>query len=127
MTLRILLADRVLFDGRVVKVVVDAVDGSRGFLPRHADFTTVLKPGVLTCTDGDGEETFFAVNGGVLVKKGPELTVATREAVKANRLDDLPDELLSAFAEADEHARTADTAVARLETALMREFLELQR
>lgn len=127
MRLRVLLPDKALFDGPVVKVTADGLDGSRGFLPRHAEFTTVLKPGVLTCTDGDGVETFFAVQGGVLVKKGAELTVATRQAVKARSLDELPEGVLAGFAAADDQARAADVAAARLETTLLREFLELQK
>lgn len=127
MRLRVLLPDKALFDGPVVKVSADALDGSRGFLPRHAECITVLKPGVLTCTDAAGVETFFAVQGGVLVKKGAELTVTTRQAVKASSLDDLPAGVLAGFAAADDQARVADVAAARLETALLREFMELQR
>lgn len=127
MTLRVTTPERRLFEGPVVKVVADGVKGSRGFLPRHADFVMPLKPGIMSCTDADGVETYFAVNGGVLVKKGAELTVAARHAVMAERMEDLPHGVLEFFEEADEHAQAAERAATRLETMLLREFLELNR
>lgn len=127
MTLRVAMPDRCLFEGEVVKVVADGIDGSRGFLPRHVDFVMPLKPGIMSCTDADGSETFFAVHGGVLVKKGAEMTVATRQAVMAERMEDLPMVVRGLFQEVDEHAEAADRAAHRLETMLLREFLELHR
>lgn len=127
MMLRVTMPDRCLFEGQVAKVVADGVDGSRGFLPRHIDFVMPLKPGIMSCTDADGAETFFAVHGGVLVKKGAEMTVATRQAVMAERMEDLPRGVLELFQEVDEHAEAAERAANRLETMLLREFLELHR
>lgn len=127
MTLRVSLPDRVLFEGRVTKVVADGVDGSRGFLPRHVDYVMALRTGVVSCTKEDGAEKFFAVRGGVLVKKGPHVTVATRSAVEADSLAALPDHILHTFADADEHEREARKVAARLETALLREFIDLHR
>lgn len=127
MTLRVTMPDRCVFHGPVAKVVADGLDGSRGFLPRHIDFVMPLKPGILSCADADGVEKFFAVHGGVLVKKRDELTVATRQAVMADRMEDLPRGVLELFHEADEHAEAADRAANRLETMLLREFLELHR
>ena len=127
MTFRLLLPGRALYEGPAAKVVADGVEGSRGFLPRHADFVMPLVPGVLTCTDGKGEDVFFAVHGGVLVKKGSELTVVARRAVKADALDRLPEDVLQTFAAEDEQTEAADRAAARLETVLLREFLELHK
>lgn len=125
--LRVTLPDRSLFAGAVTKVVADGVDGSRGFLPRHVDFVLPLRNGVLSCTLPGGDERFFAVRGGLLVKKGAEVVVATRGAAMAERLEELPEGILQSFATADEHERAARQAAARLETTLLREFLELYR
>ncbi len=90
MTLRVTTPEKSLFEGTVAKIAADGVDGGRGLLPRHVDFVMPLKPGIMACTDEDGAETYFAVNGGVLVKKGAEVTVAARHAVMAERMEDLP-------------------------------------
>lgn len=127
MTLRVTTPEKSLFEGTVAKIAADGVDGGRGLLPRHVDFVMPLKPGIMACTDADGAETYFAVNGGVLVKKGAEVTVAARHAVMTERMEDLPRVVLEFFAEAEEHVEAAQRAAIRLETMLMREFLELKR
>src|SRR5690625_2614527 len=127
MTLRVTTPERRVVEGPVANVVAAGVDGSRGFLPRHVDVVMPLKPSIMTCADADGVETFFAVNGGVLVKKGAELTVAARHAVMAERMEDLPRGVLEFFEETDEHVEAAERAATRLETMLLREFLELNR
>lgn len=127
MTLKVTTPEKLVFEGAVEKVVVDGVDGSRGLLPLHVDFVMPLKPGIMACTDEGGVEKFIAVNGGVLVKKGAEVTVASRHAVMSDRLEDLPDVVLAFFAEAEQHVEAAQRAALRLETMLMREFLELKR
>lgn len=127
MTLLVTTAERRIFEGKVAKVVATGAGGSRGFLPRHADFVMPLTRSIMSCTDEGGVSTFFAVDGGVLVKKGHEVTVVTRQAVKAERMEDLPQGVLASFAQADEHATVADRAANRLETMLLREFLELNR
>lgn len=127
MTLLVTTPERRVYEGPVAKVVATGIDGSRGFLPRHADFVMPLKRSIMSCADEAGVQTFFAVDGGVLVKKGNRLTVAARQAVMAERMEDLPEGVLASFAQADEHARAADRAANRLETMLLREFLELNR
>lgn len=127
MTLTVTTPEKRIFSGPVAKVVADGVGGSRGFLPNHVDFVMPLRRGVVSCTDRDGAETFFAVDGGVLVKKGDVITVATRHAVMARRMEDLPSGLQALFGETDEQARAAERAANRLETMLLREFMELHR
>lgn len=127
MTLTVTTGEKQIFCGPVAKVVAEGIGGSRGFLPHHVDFVMPLRRGVMWCTDPEGADTFFAVDGGVLVKKGPQVVVATRYAVMAGRMEDLPAGLQAMFAEADEHAQAAERAASRLETMLLREFMELHR
>lgn len=127
MTLVVTTPEKLVFSGLVSKVVADGVAGSRGFLPNHVDFVMPLRRGIMSCTDAEGVETYFAVDGGVLVKKGRRLTVASRHAVMAEQMEELPRLVRSFFEEAEQHAQAAQRAAVRLETMLMREFLELQR
>lgn len=127
MRLRVLLPHACLFDGDVDKVTADGVDGSRGFLPRHVDFVLPLKSGVLSCVKQDGGELFFAINQGVLIKKGIEVSVVTPKAVMAERIEDLPENVLQTFQKEDEHEKTSRKVVAQLETMLVREFIEFGR
>lgn len=127
MTLTVLLPDECLFEGSVTKIVADGVDGRRGFLPKHIDFVLPLSTGVVSCRLSDGSERFFAVHRGVLVKKGPEVTIATPAATVATSMDALPAGVLQSFTDEDEQERISRGAMARLETVLLREFMDMAR
>lgn len=127
MNFRVLLPDRTLFEGEVTKVRAETTSGSRGFLPRHIDYVAPLRQGFVIATDVDGKEHYVAVNRGLLVKKGDQVTVTTPQAAYSQKLDELTAEIAKAKAEEDRHARAATTAALRLETRLVKEFLELVR
>lgn len=127
MRLRVLLPDRVLFEGDVAHVVAETVAGKRGFLPNHIDCAAPLVQGILVAETNSKEERFVAHDRGLLVKKGKTLTVATPRAVASDALGDLRRLVARARSDEDEHARAARTAMVRLETRLVKEFLELVR
>jgi F0F1-type ATP synthase epsilon subunit len=82
MMVKVILPSGVLLEQAAVKVVAEAQNGSFGLLPRHVDFVAALVPGILTLTSEEGEDTFLAVDEGVLVKHGPEVLVSTWNAVR---------------------------------------------
>lgn len=124
--LLILLPTEVLLDTPVVKVIAEAEDGSFGLLPRHIDFVAPLIPGVLSFFGPDGIERFAAIDHGILVKCGTEITVSTANGVTGSDLADLQALVEERFLEIDEHERKARTALARLEAGTLRGFRELQ-
>lgn len=124
MILSVLLPQGELFRGAVKKVVAEGVGGSRGFLPRHIDFVTVLTPSIVFAVLEDDSERFFAVHGGVLVKKGEQLTVSTRYALMADRLETLPTRIEEAFAAELEQERQTRRVLFQLESHLVKELLE---
>lgn len=127
MKLRVLLPDRVLFDGEVEKVVAETTFGSRGFLPRHIDFVAALRQGILVATLAEEDERYVAHDRGLLVKKGGTVTVTTIRAVVSDRLEGLREKVRQARAHEQALARTTQTAHVQLETRLVKEFLELVR
>ncbi|MBO8142473.1 MAG: ATPase [Firmicutes bacterium] len=124
MILSVLMPQGQLFRGRVQKVVARGAGGSRGFLPHHIDFVTVLAPSILSAVLEDGSERFFAVNGGVLVKKGDQVMVTTRHGIVADRLEALPDRLETVFAAEEEQERHIRRVLFQLESHLVKELLE---
>ncbi|HLT59443.1 MAG: hypothetical protein LOD91_06980 [Limnochordales bacterium] len=127
MTLTVLLPQGQLFRGRVQKVVARGAGGSRGYWPRHVDFVTALVPSILSAVLEDGSERFFAVDGGVLVKKGDEVTVTAHHAIMADSPDPLPAEIERFFAEQEEHERHTRRVLFQLESHLIKELLEWVR
>jgi len=126
MRLEVLLPTHVLIDREVDKIVAEGGDGHFGILPRHADMATALVPGILLYTPAGGEETFLGVDEGVLVKCGETVTVSVLNAVAGDDLATLRATVHARYIELDEHARTAKSALARLEAGVVRRFIEYE-
>jgi F-type H+-transporting ATPase subunit epsilon len=125
MKLKIMLPAEIFLSEEVTKVVAEAENGFFCLLPQHVDFTTALMPGVFSFTSGDGE-TFLAIDGGTIVKRGPDVLVSTRNAVKGPELGTIRDVVVRQFEEIDEREKKARSAAAKLEIDLLRRFMELR-
>ncbi|MFZ5908008.1 MAG: F0F1 ATP synthase subunit epsilon [Nitrospirota bacterium] len=124
MRLRIFLPTEVLIDQDVDKVIAEAENGSFCIEPRHIDFVAALVPGIFLYQKEDSE-VFVAVNDGVLVKRGLDVLVSTRNAVKGTNLGKLREQVQRQFLSLDDIQRAARSAVARLEAGFVRRFIEL--
>jgi F-type H+-transporting ATPase subunit epsilon len=127
MRLKILLPTRVFLDEAVTKVVAEAENGSFCLEPNHVDFVTSLDAGILSYTESEGQEVFVAVNRGVLVKRGPQVMVSTRDAVRGPELGTLRHTVEQRFEQESEEERQARTALAKLEARFARGVLETTR
>ncbi len=127
MNCMILLPAEVFFDREVAKVVAEAGNGSFCLLPRHVDFVAALVPGLLRIFAADGTEEFYAVDEGILVKRGDDITVSTRNAVRVPDLGQARRVVEEKFKALDDREKSARTAAARLEADLVRRFMELRK
>ena len=125
MRLKLLIPTRVVIDEEVTKVVADGEHGSFCLLPEHVDFLAALVPGLVAFEDEAGQERFVAVDEGVLVKRGDEVLVSTRQAIRGADLEQLRDAVRKEFTTLDEHEHAARAATAKLEASLLRGYLEL--
>lgn len=116
-----------LFQGAAIKLFAVAENGAFGMLPNHIDFVTSLLPSVLVVTTVDGDEVFFGIDEGVLVKKGHAVDIAIRRGVQGKDLETLNDTVQSNFIEVDEEERVARSALSRLEAGIVRQFGELRK
>jgi F-type H+-transporting ATPase subunit epsilon len=118
---------RIVVDESASKITAEAGNGSFCLLPRHIDFLAALVPGILFFENQDGEETFVAVDGGVLVKCADEVSVSTRSAVPGRKLENLRRTLDQQLLRQDERQQRTRTVLARLETSFARHFLEMEK
>jgi len=125
MKLKILLPAEVFLIEDVSKVVAEAENGYFCLLPQHVDFTASLVPGIFAYQTGQGEH-YLAIDVGTLVKKGPDVLVSIRNAVKSDELGQLRDIVVRQFQELDEREKKARSAAAKLEIDLLRRFLEIR-
>ena len=75
--------------------------------------------------DETGREQFVAVDEGVLVKRGAEVLLSTRQAIRGGDLEQLRRVVHDEFATLDDRERAANAAVAKLEASFLRAYLEL--
>lgn len=127
MKFKVLLPSEVFLDEEVAKVVAEAANGSFCLMPRHVDFVAALVPGLVDIVDAKGTEIFLAVDQGVLVKRGQEVFVSTRNAIRLPDLGELKQIVEEQFKAMDDKEKAARTAAARLEADLVRRFMELRQ
>jgi F-type H+-transporting ATPase subunit epsilon len=113
-------------DADVRKVVAESQAGSFCVLPRHADGTTLLVPGLLSYVDDAGAETFVAIDHGVLVKAGDVVRAACQRAVVAGDLGQAEATVRERFRVQSDREKRARSALLRLEADILRRLGELR-
>lgn len=125
MQLRILLPHGVFARVmEVTRVLVMTPAGSFGLLPHRLDCAAVLVPGLLSYNTPAGE-VHIAIDGGVLVKTGPDVLVCVRHAIAGADLGSLRQAVEREFLNLSEQEKSVRTTLAQLESGLIRRFLEL--
>lgn len=124
MKLKILIPTEVFLDTTVEQVNAEAKNGDFGILPNHVDFVAALAPGILTYRSENGEEVHFAIDEGILVKRGDEVLVSTKQAIRGADLETLHQTVAEQFQHLDEQQKMTRTALAKLEAGMMRGVLE---
>jgi len=127
MILKVLIPTEVLLERTVVSVTAEGQNGSFCLRPRHIDMAAALVPGLLFFIEKQSNaEGFVAVDKGVLVKYGSEVTVSARNAVFGPHLEDLLKIVDERFGVMDEQQRLVRSAMTRLEADFLRRFMELK-
>ena len=127
MNLKVLLPFQVFADeSRVSRIVAETPDGSFGLLPHRLDCVAALTPGILQYQTEAAGEVYVAIDGGVLVKVGPDVFVSARRALRGTDLGQLRDAVEREFMTVDARERDWRSVMAKLETGFLRRFAELQ-
>ncbi len=125
MQLKILLPSRVFCEiADVTRIVAEARGGSFGILPHRLDCVAALAPGILTYATEAADDIYVAVDEGVLVKMGAEVLVSVRHAVGGVDLGLLRQAVEREFLTLDDREKSVRSAVAKLESGLIRRFAE---
>ncbi len=128
MHLKILLPHGVFTDIKnVKKIVVETSAGSYGILPRRLDCTAALVTGILMYeTESDGEK-YIAVNEGILVKTGVQVSISVRNAIGNAPLGELKTMVEKEMVQLDALEVNARIVMAKLETGFLRNFQKLRK
>ncbi len=127
MRLKALTPAGVVVDEQVARIRFDALDGSFTFLPKHADFVTVVVPGLVSFEpledNEEGREVYMACDSGVLVKDNTTVLLSVHRAVISENLEELSRTIAEEFKKDEENRKTVNAAMARLEVGLTRRVM----
>jgi len=125
MTLKVLLPFQVFTEkANVTRIVADTLAGSIGLLPNRLDCVAALTPGILVIETENEEETFVAIDEGVLVKSGRDVLVSVRNAIGGAELGELREAVEREFLTLDEHEESVRAVLARMESGFIRRLAD---
>jgi F-type H+-transporting ATPase subunit epsilon len=127
MRLTVWLPTEIFMQEEVTRIKAEAPNGWFGMLPRHIDFVTVLVPSVLTFVPRDRPAEYLAIDEGILVKCGPEVSISTRAAARGTDLEQLRKAVETRFVEEEEREKKTLVSEVKLEADLVRGLLELEK
>ncbi|MEH2055665.1 MAG: F0F1 ATP synthase subunit epsilon [Nostoc sp.] len=123
--LKVVLPTKILIETAAIKVIAEAENGIFCLLPRHIDFVATLIPSLLSFVSPQGQEQFLAIDQGILIKHGDEVTVTTQNAVQGGDLGMLKKTVEQQFHLIDEREKTARSVLEKLEVNTIRHFIQL--
>ena len=127
MQVKIILPHQIFWqENDILRLVVETNKGSLGILPRRLDCILSLRPGLLVYETPSGEAC-MALDAGILLKCGTQVSIAVRRAVKDAALSDLQQAVSAEFLRLSEHEIQVRTALERLESGFIRRMMELKR
>lgn len=125
MKLKVLVPFRVFTEkANVTRIVADTSAGSIGLLPNRLDCVAALSPGILVIETEDEDETYVAIDEGVLVKSGRDVLVSVRNAIGGGELGELREAVEREFLTLDEHEESVRAVLARMESGFIRRLAD---
>ncbi|MBI3862878.1 MAG: hypothetical protein HY290_13390 [Planctomycetia bacterium] len=122
LNLEILVPDGFVVQARIRGLQAADASGRFGIWPGHEAFVTVLEPCILVYRDETDRENFAAVDGGTLVLEDGIISIACREAIVAESLDDVADRASAMLRQRRLAEQTARGEFAELQSTLMRQL-----
>ncbi|XZE17808.1 F0F1 ATP synthase subunit epsilon [Pirellulaceae bacterium SH449] len=125
MKLKVLLPFEVFAEkDSVTRIVAETQEGSFGLLPNRLDCVAALVPGILMIETEDQDETYLAIDEGVLVKSGGDVLVSVRNAIGGAGLSELREAVDQEFLTLGEHEASVRAVLARMESGFIRQLAD---
>ncbi len=127
MQVKIILPHQIFWQqDEILRLVVETSNGSFGILPRRLDCILTLRPGLLVYETTSGEGC-MALDSGFLLKRGAQVSIVVRRAVKDAAISDLHQAVSAEFLRISEHEGQVRSALERLESGFVRRLMELKK
>jgi F-type H+-transporting ATPase subunit epsilon len=123
MTLKILLPFGVYAEEKgIMRIIVETLNGSFGLLPHRLDCVAALVPGIMIYEKEGQSEFYVAVDGGVLVKTGPNVLVSVRNAIGGTNLGKLHEIVEREFLDLDNQDQGVRSVMVKLESTIIKQI-----
>lgn len=123
--LRIITPERLFYENQVNMVEFNTTEGEIGVLPGHVPLTVIVKPGVLDITEPEGDKV-AALHAGFAEILPERVTILAEVIEWPEEIDEERAQAARERAEERLRSKTAETDLARAETALQRAVARIQ-
>lgn len=123
--LKIITPDRMFYENPVKMVEFNTVEGEIGVLPGHIPMTVIIKPGVLTITEEDGEKE-AALHAGFAEILQDRVTILAEIIEWPEEIDEARAQEAKERAEERLRTKAPETDTARAEIALRRALTRIE-
>lgn len=127
MEIKLLTPKKIIARTKATRIRAEAHNGSFTLLPLHIDFISALAPGILIFEDESGAKRYFGIDEAIIVKLKQEVMVATPRAFEGRNIDSLRSSIEEELSKSGESDKKARSAIARMESDIVRRFMELNR
>jgi F-type H+-transporting ATPase subunit epsilon len=110
----------------VSHIIAETLDGSLGLMPHRLDCVAALMPGILSYTTRENRTCYLAIDEGVLIKSGDEVSISVRRAIGGTGLKELHQAVIREYRTLDAQAREIRSVVGKMESSLMARIAELR-
>lgn len=123
--LRIITPERLFYENQVDMVEFNTTEGEIGVLPGHVPLTVIVKPGILDITEPEGDKV-AALHAGFAEILPERVTILAEIIEWPEEIDEERARAARERAEERLRSKTAETDLARAETALQRAVARIQ-
>jgi F-type H+-transporting ATPase subunit epsilon len=125
MTLKVLLPFQIFTEiSGVSRIVSESLFGSFGLLPHRLDCVSALVPGILIYQIIGNVEEYVAIDEGILVKKGQDVLISTRNAIGGTNLAKLHETVEREFLSLSENEQDVRSVMAKMESDFIRRLMD---
>lgn len=103
--LKVVSAEKQLYDGEVKRIQVTGSEGELGIYPQHTPLLTAIKPGMVRVVKTLGEEEVIYLSGGILEVQPTGVIVLADTAIRGRDLDEA--KALESKRKAEEHIQSS--------------------
>jgi F-type H+-transporting ATPase subunit epsilon len=108
----------------VLRIVAETAEGLFGLLPHRLDCVAALVPGILIYENDVDGEVFAAIDEGVLVKTGLDVTISVRNAIGGTDLGKLRETVEREFMTMNEREQSVRSVMSKMESDFISRLAE---